>query len=314
MNALKRFLSVGTVAMCVAACGGDDGGPTGAQLPDLGPGDSVDTFNVGGFGRTYLLHVPPQHDPQTATPLLLFFHGFESNGREFQFLTGLDEFTDARGWITVYPSGVSGSWAAGCDCTTADAMGVDDLAFVDALIEELGRSLAVDSSRIYAAGFSQGSQFIHHLACSRETTLAAAASIGATMAPVVSESCQLAEALPMVFIQGTNDRSFPWGGDPPFLLSLHETVERWVELNGCQTFTEGVEPDRDPNDGTLVRTETYSDCLAGVEVKLYSVERGGHTWPSSVVSLDEERFGLTSQDISASQTIVDFFSRFVRSE
>jgi len=307
----RAALAVLLAVLVFAACGDSDEAPTEIQLPPLGERDSIGGFTFGGLERNYVLHVPPNHDPQVPEPLLLFFHGFSSSGREFQFFTGLDAVTDERGWVTVYPDGVSGSWAAECDCTTADDLGVDDVAFVDALIEELGKTVTVDESRIYAAGFSQGSQFVHLLACVRANRLAAVASVGATLATVVADRCQPVLPLPIVFIQGTDDQSFPWGGLPPFL-SLNETVGKWVDLDGCQDFIEDLEPDLDPDDGTLVRTETYSSCDGGSEVKLYSVERGGHTWPSSVVPLSEERFGLTNYDISASRVIVDFFSRFMR--
>ncbi|MEE8519876.1 MAG: PHB depolymerase family esterase [Gemmatimonadota bacterium] len=298
------------VALMAAACG-DDSSPTEPQQPpELGPGDSRGAFTLDGFDRKYLQHVPPQHDPQQPSPLLIFFHGFQSSGAEFQAITGLDDIADDEGIVVLYPEGVSGSWAAACDCTTADALGVDDVAFVDALIAEVGKSLAVDSKRIYAAGFSQGAQFIHHLACVYADRLAAVASVGATMATVVAQRCQPARPLPFTFIQGTDDPSFPWGGAAGVLISLNETVGKWVDLNGCSTKVEALEPDTDTNDGTVVRTESYSDCDQGAEVILYSVERGGHTWPSSLVHFPEERFGLTTGDISGRRVIIDFFTRF----
>jgi polyhydroxybutyrate depolymerase len=62
---------------------------------------------------------------------------------------------------------------------------MDDLAFVDAMLDLLSREYAVDASRIYASGFSNGGQMTSRLALERYDRFAAiaAAAGGLAMAP-----------------------------------------------------------------------------------------------------------------------------------
>ena len=302
------LLSLALVAATVAGC--SDG--SGPEAPKLGEGDSWGSLTSGEFHRRYVLHVPPEHDPAQPAPLLILFHGYSDTGLTFKWFTGIDQITDPLGYLVVYPDGVQGSWAAGCDCTTADELGVDDVQFVEDLIGALADSIAIDSSRIYVAGFSQGAQLVHHLSCSLADRLAGAASVGATMSTLVSARCQPARPLSMLFIQGTLDPTFPWNGIQGLVLSMPATVEYWVQANGCDVEPEQAWIPNSADDGTHVLTQTYTGCEEGVEVKLYVVDGGGHTWPSSTAPLPRDRFGRTSYDISASEQIVEFLRRHTR--
>jgi len=66
-------------------------------------------------------------------------------------------------------------------------------------------------------------------------------------------------------------------------------------------------PDKDPSDGTKVRKEIYGGCRDGVEVVLYAIEGGGHTWPGGLQYLPESIIGRTSRDFNASEVIWQFF-------
>ena len=48
----------------------------------LGPGDHARTLEFGGRTRSYIVHVPPKHDPKQPTPVVLAFHGAMTNGPE----------------------------------------------------------------------------------------------------------------------------------------------------------------------------------------------------------------------------------------
>jgi polyhydroxybutyrate depolymerase len=299
----------GCLLLLTLGCGGD--GDTTGPGPQLGEGDTRGSLSSGGFDRTYVLHVPPGHDPTQPAPLAIFFHGFGGSGLGFKSFITVHTLSDARGWLTVFPDGVQGSWAAGCDCTTADSAGVDDIGFVLDLISSLGQEMAIDESRIYAAGFSQGALMVHHLACELADRIAGVASVGATMLPEVAERCAPARPVPLVFIQGTADPTFPFNGVENLLLSFPATVEKWVALNGCDAsaVTRELLPDV-VDDGTRVQIESYPICDGGSEIISYIIDRGGHTWPSSTPALPD-RFGPTSRDISASEVIVEFFARHV---
>lgn len=262
---------------------------------------------MGGFQRTYLVHLPPTYDPAQPAPLLIGFHGGGDTGAGFQSFARLEESTDSLGFVVVYPDGFVHSWAIGCNCTDAEQVGVDDMAFVDSLIAHLHHQLNIDESRVYVTGFSQGGLLAHLLGCALAYRLAAAASVGALMLTEVAQSCSPGEPLPMMFIQGTADPAFPWGGDAG-QLSGRATVDRWIDLNGCDPAGRTVTELPDiVSDGTRTTVETYAVCDQGAEVKAYIVEGGGHTWPSSPFPFRPGN-GPLSHDFSASEALAGFFA------
>ena len=118
-------------------------------------------------------------------------------------------------------------------------------------------------------------------------------------------------------IHGDADPLVAWNGGPVAgsgnrgrVLSVADTVSRWVALDGCATTpTVTAVPDLAPNDGTTTSHEVYGGCRAGAQVELYAVANGGHTWPGGFQYLPERTIGKTSRDFDASETIWAFFAR-----
>jgi polyhydroxybutyrate depolymerase len=96
------------------------------------------------------------------------------------------------------------------------------------------------------------------------------------------------------------------------VISAEDTVAFWAEHDGCAT-TPTIEdlPNKDQGDNTVVRREVYSQCR-GAEVVLYTIDRGGHTWPSGPQYLPQASVGRVSRDIDASAVIWNFFKRQAR--
>ena len=85
-------------------------------------------------------------------------------------------------FIVAYPDGVGGSWNALHETGEAEALGVDDVGFVDALIAKLSARYMVDPDRIYATGMSNGGFFAHRLGCERSDRFAAIAAVAGGVA------------------------------------------------------------------------------------------------------------------------------------
>jgi polyhydroxybutyrate depolymerase len=74
--------------------------------------------------------------------------------------TQMDRVADTAGFLAVFPQGYapSGRGFSWADCRfgKADSMGIDDVGFIDALIDTLDNRFAVDLNRIYVTGISNG--------------------------------------------------------------------------------------------------------------------------------------------------------------
>ena len=120
-------------------------------------------------------------------------------------------------------------------------------------------------------------------------------------------------------MNGTEDPQMPYDGgtisvfgvERGEVISTRATVDHWLELNGCPAHSKKkMLPDVSRHDETTVTSYQYSGCQTGVNVALYRVEGGGHTWPGGRQYLREDRIGKTSRDINACDEIWRFFSRF----
>jgi polyhydroxybutyrate depolymerase len=114
-----------------------------------------------------------------------------------------------------------------------------------------------------------------------------------------------------MFFLGTNDPVFPFAGVLGLLLSGTETLEKWAELDACPDAAQETQLSDTADDGTLVSVLSYGDCDGGSEVIGHIIVGGGHTWPGSAFEANAE-LGRTSHDVSASQTMIDFFLRHRR--
>ena len=283
----------------------EEGGAS-AQLndpQDLYTGSRELNINVGERRRTYVLHVPPSYERTKRTPLLVAFHGRLGTGRLMEKMTGFSRLSDEHNFIAVYPDGVSKSWNAGLGLGVASKLNVDDVGFVDRLLDLLMQEFAIDPHRIYLTGMSNGAALCYRLACELRHPIAAFAAVAGPEAVQVAQNCHPRHSISMLVIYGTADRIAQWDSSGPGLTGS-ATVQRWIEVNKCASRP------RVTLQVNQVRVETYRPCDAGVEVSVCRIEGGGHTWPGAAPLPGwESVLGPTNQDISASDLIWSFFSQ-----
>jgi polyhydroxybutyrate depolymerase len=151
----------------------------------LAPGDYSFSLEHGGQGRSYLVHVPPQAVSRKLLPVVLNFHGATSSSHQQERYSGMDGASDHFRFIVVYPNG-SGrwghlSWNAGLCCAYAMFRREDDVGFVRALLDDLAKRTAIDHTRIYATGISNGAMMSYRLAVEASDLIAAIAPVAGSM-------------------------------------------------------------------------------------------------------------------------------------
>ncbi|MBX3208200.1 MAG: hypothetical protein KF764_24345 [Labilithrix sp.] len=251
--------------------------------------------------RTVHVHVPASYDPTKGVAVVLDFHGYTSNGTQQATYAGMNAKSDSAGFVAVHPegSGLAKSWNAGACCGTAASTDVKDVAFVEAILDELATKLCVDPKRVFATGLSNGGFLSHRLACELSGRIAAIAPVAGVMGV---STCTPTRPVPVMQFHGTSDTLVPYNGNaaigyPP----VAQTIAGWATRNGCtDTATESFKKDD-------VRCMTQKQCNAGAEVTLCTVDGGGHTWPGSSTSLGIPGLGKTTQAINATDAMWDFF-------
>jgi polyhydroxybutyrate depolymerase len=283
------------------------------------------TLTVGGLERSYLVHVPAQalaRDRAQAAPLVIALHSGGGRARAFSTFTGFSKLADADGFIVAYPEGVEGNWNDGRSRVGNRALvdDIDDVGFILAIVQALAQDFAVDTKRVYVAGMSSGGVMALRAACDAADKIAAVAAVAAALPVRMKPRCNPAVPISVLIMNGSEDPVMPWRGGEIRLgmerlgrvISADETVTFWAEHDGCVT-TPAVEdlPNKDPGDNTVVHRAVYPQCQ-GAEVVLYTVDRGGHTWPGGPQYLPQAVVGRVTKDIDASQVIWDFFKRQAR--
>lgn len=248
----------------------DDGCP----LVSLTPGDLGVTVAVGSLERKYVLHVPPTYDASRPAPLIIDFHGAGGSGWDQLETSPYPEVTDADGVIMAFPDGVEGPIGAAWNVGPCCVPGVDDLAFVDALLADVKQRVCVDSRRVYAVGVLTGGGMAHYLACERASEFAAVAPAAFDLAEETVSSCAPSASVGVVTFRGTADPRVPYEGGSSMLvpnmsltfLGAEASFRRWASINECQG-----EPSAPDANGCAA----FTDCAGGVEVVLCSKDNGG---------------------------------------
>ncbi|MFY9986776.1 MAG: hypothetical protein WAK31_18575 [Chthoniobacterales bacterium] len=129
-----------------------------------------ESIQVKGRTRTYRLFVPS--DLPNPVPLVFVFHGTETPGHGIDSIikiTRFEEIAQIHQALIIFPEAYEGNWNDGRLNNQARSYrdGIDDIAFVDAMLAQTEHNYHVDRTRIDATGFSNGAIFCHYLAAHR---------------------------------------------------------------------------------------------------------------------------------------------------
>jgi poly(3-hydroxybutyrate) depolymerase len=285
IKSLFKAAAITLIGAALSACGGGgDTGDTRQAAQQMGPavdiGESgaqreqplaasqtrVHYIASGGVMRQYGV-VKPEACVSNC-PVVIDLHGFTSSGAGEMNASGIMQVAGADGAITVFPDGVSNSWNAGSGvygacCGLAQAMGVNDVAFLRTMIAKIKVDYAmVDSRRIYVTGISNGCAMAQRFAAEASDLVAAAAC---TALYLLTDQTSLPRPINFTEIHGIQDsvvsyeQSAQWTG-------AQNNFKRWARFNNCTgTPTKTV-----LTAGSHV--EEYGSCSGGVKVKLYSIK------------------------------------------
>ena len=305
---LRSGVQCGLVVV-LAACGeGGDRSVTGSEgggdplnacaTPAAAESQTLREITVDGVRRQYRLSVP-RADAGVALPVLMAFHGGGGRNDPFPQQREFEALVETEKVIAVYPLAElvppnEGEW----QLNTREGS-TQDIAFVEALIDDLAARYCVDSNRIYATGYSLGSMFTYELACHLNARFAAIASLAGTM-PVTPHSCALVENVPILHIHGRDDPIIAYDSQWDWkawdsvgtMRDIPGLVRFWSEQYNCQSESE-----------TLSESAlhiVHDACDGGVRVEHYRLTGAGHEWPDAI------------SGVSTHEVIWNFVSAFAK--
>ena len=287
------------------------------ELPDEATAEAgwtVRSIVSGGVERCYYLYSPPDYDPAQEMPVVISFHGFLSNPESHGLITGWHKLAAEEGFLVAYPQGTEfpQRWESGPDWQAE----VDDVQFFRDLVTDLSEVAAVDLSRVYVNGFSNGGGMAQRIGCDAAEEVAAIGSVAGAVEPP-QQGCSPSRPVPAIVFHGTDDpvvlyeggeveyRPLLWladalGAEPIFVGA--NWVADWAEANGCQPTPEPLEL-RGSVEGVR-----YTGCQDGADVVFYTVGGGGHTWPGGWPI--PGGLGKTNKDVDATEDMWRFFQGY----
>jgi polyhydroxybutyrate depolymerase len=269
----------------------------------------ADSLTIDGTARSYTITRATTVAP---APILIVLHGGRGTAAQMQRYIGIDAMATAAGAHVIYPQARDNRWGDGrIGADGAPLVATDDVAFLDLLITTLVDAGIADPDAVFITGISNGGMMALRMACASPQPIAGIAVVAANLP--VGLDCPRLRPLKILHFMGVDDPILPdaggaiagWG-DLGSVASSAQTFDRFLQANGCTGATEQPLPDQDADDGTRVTLREGQGCAVGPAPRQFHIMGGGHTWPGAAPHL-RRLLGLTSQEISASATIIAAF-------
>ncbi|MFO7550926.1 MAG: hypothetical protein R6W80_05940, partial [Haliea sp.] len=183
--------------------------------------------------------------------------------------------------------------------------GLDDVAFVDRVIDHLAGSLCIDTDKIYVSGFSGGARLASELACRLSDRIAAVSVVGGLRSPDSPDCAGAAGSYPPIrAIHSVDDPVNPYHWSPEtsphyWTQGVEQAAADWAERMQCAALNESG------TGGALARRR-YQDCSNGAGLELLILRGSGHTWPGSRYQFPPQ-LGSTDMTFSATELSIEWF-------
>ena len=269
---------------------------------------TTETLTFDSEDREYIIYTPASYDGSVAYPLLFAFHGGGGYAADFIQIADFRPIADTANFILVYPQALgdptddipgSPNWIRKNQPT------FDDLPFVDALLENIIASYNVNTTAVYATGYSLGGEFTFELGCRLNNRIAAIGVVARTMGVSAYNNCTPTHSTGVMTVLGTADYNSLYNGviykGIEYYKSAADTHHYWATHNNCDTNAVTINvANTNTTDGSTVERNTWSTENGCAYVEELKVIDGGHEWPGS--------FG--NMDINATEEIWQFVSRY----
>jgi polyhydroxybutyrate depolymerase len=259
---------------------------------------------IDGIKRSFLTYVPASNNTDKM-PLVISLHGGFASPKSMFHLADFRPVAEREKFVVVCPASKH-FWHDG-----ANLHGIDDVKFIDHLIDYIIKTYHADPGRIYVTGISNGGFMTTRLACQLHNRIAAIAVVAATLD--VGEGYDLEKPMPALYMHGTKDPIVSFEGGKLFgrsIFSHKAIVDKWIAMDGCSKEPHITNIPDKAQDGTSILEEEYLNSSTGYKVMSYTIKNGGHTWPGGWQYFPKFIIGKTTHNLNACEEIWAFFKQY----
>ncbi len=235
---------------------------------------------IGSESRDYIYYIPTVYNPTTDTvPVVFIFHGLGGSASDM-VAAGFNQIADTANMIPVYMEGKLNAYGqTGWNNGTLLSPSFDDLAFVAQVLDSIQANFNIDSTKIFATGFSMGSIMSHHIACHNEEFSAIAAVAGPLSTDDLNNNPRTSP-IRVMHMHGTADPTVPYDtGALPSLSLVPQTLAHWKNYNACSDSIGYAIENTVSSDNITVDWFVYNGCTPGTELEFWRLNGGAHIWP-----------------------------------
>lgn len=169
--------------------------------PDTGAGVGVMHRRRAAPLADYSLYVPESYSPSREWPLIVCLHG--AHGRGDHFIWSWLRPAKSRGYMLLAPKSLDVTWSI--------LRPGRDVRSVEAMLEEVCGEYAVDRSRVYLSGLSDGGTFTYLLGLARHELFAGIAPVAGDLHGMADDMLLRGQGqnVPIYIVHGAHDHIFP---------------------------------------------------------------------------------------------------------
>jgi len=174
-------------------------------------------------------------------PLVVLLGGYSYLGWELDRWMGLSHRVDEDGFILLIPDGSIDKkgkpfWSATHTCCDWYDAGVDDVAYLRDLIDEVRGRWTVDADRIVVVGHSNGAFMGYRLACEPDVPVTHVVSVAGS-SWLDPANCRATDPVSVLQIHGDIDKIMPFEGDKTAPGAL-DVLARWAARGACADLSD----------------------------------------------------------------------------
>ena len=247
----------------------------------------------GQYLRDYI-YFKPSSAPNNC-PLVFVCHGYGGSAQDIMNYSHFNDLAIEYGFAVCYPQGIQDSggntfFNVGYDFQNNET--VDDVAYLEDLIDLFTTDGSVDPDEVFCTGMSNGGDFCYLLACEASESFRGVAPISGMIMQDIMNNCSPSQNVAILEIHGIQDNvtyfngdynnQDGWGAYP----SIPATINFFVDMYNLDLNSTGNFPNTVQNDGSTVVFDKYGDDDSCYKVWLYTVNGGGHDWPGAYGNMD----------------------------
>lgn len=239
------------------------------------------SFTHQGNLRQYRVYKSPSYNASQPASLVLTLHGLGDNMTNFSGI-GMNNVADTANIIVVVPQAFTDA-VAGTAWNSGAGMfgyfpnaGINDVDFINSLLDTIQTDYAINPNRVYACGFSMGGFMTNRLAIELNHRFSAFASVAGTFGFGLS-TYNPNNDVRIAHFHGTADQTVPFAGNASGI-GADSLVNFWVHNNQCNTTPQHISVPDTQNDGYTVDHYIYSGGQNNSSVEFYTVNGADHIW------------------------------------